>query len=185
VIRATARIIRFSVSSGTSDFPYAPAPLPQTLLSLKKTDTIELQIASDAMALPTREQVATWVSAARLDNGDATIVVRIVDEPESRQLNRDYRGKDRPTNVLSFPFEPPPGIPEEHLGDLVICAPVVFREAGEQQKQPEAHWAHMVVHGVLHLQGFDHQNSEEAEEMESLERQILAELGYSDPYGDT
>jgi probable rRNA maturation factor len=151
---------------------------------LTETNRIELQVASDVTALPTREQIATWVSAARLDHGDGTIVVRIVDEPESRQLNRDYRGKDRPTNVLSFPFEPPPGIPEEHLGDLVICAPVVFREAREQQKQPEAHWAHMVVHGVLHLQGLDHQNSEEAEEMESLERQILARLGYSDPYGE-
>ncbi|MGD8235241.1 MAG: rRNA maturation RNase YbeY [Chromatiales bacterium] len=153
---------------------------------MTETNRIELQVASDARALPTCEQVTSWVSAARLDHGDATIVVRIVDEAESRQLNRDYRGKDRPTNVLSFPFEPPPGIPEEqeHLGDLVICAPVVFREAREQQKQPEAHWAHMVVHGVLHLQGYDHQNIEEAEEMESLERQILARLGYSDPYGE-
>ena len=151
---------------------------------MTEINRIELQIASDASALPTGEQVATWVSAARLDDGDATIVVRIVDEPESRQLNRDFRGKDKPTNVLSFPFEPPTGIPEEHLGDLVICAPVVFHEAREQQKQPEAHWAHMVVHGVLHLQGLDHQNSEEAEEMESLERQILARLGYSDPYGE-
>lgn len=154
-------------------------------LPLTRTDSIELQIASDADALPTRAQVATWVSAARLDKNEDSVVIRIVDEPESRQLNRDYRGKDRPTNVLSFPFEPPPGIPEEHLGDLVICAPVVFREAQEQHKQPEAHWAHMVVHGVLHLQGLDHQNSEEAEEMESLERHILARLGYSDPYGET
>ncbi len=164
--------------------PICTGNLTYHTLPLTETDSIELQIASDATALPTIEQVATWVSAARLDNGDATIVVRIVDESESRQLNRDYRGKDRPTNVLSFPFEPPPGIPEEHLGDLVICAPVVFREAQEQQKQPEAHWAHMLVHGVLHLQGFDHQNSEEAEEMESLERQILARLGYPDPYGE-
>ena len=152
---------------------------------MTETDNIDLQIASNETDLPTSDQVATWVSAARIEHGDATIVVRIVDEPESRQLNRDYRGKDKPTNVLSFPFEPPPGIPEEHLGDLVICAPVVFREAREQQKQPEAHWAHMVVHGVLHLQGFDHQNSGEAEAMESLERQILAGLGYSDPYGET
>ncbi len=183
MIRATARIIRFE-SLPVQAAPISTGDISSHTLPLTKTDSIELQIASDATALPTSEQVAIWVSAARLDNGDATVVVRIVDEPESRQLNRDYRGKDRPTNVLSFPFEPPPGIPEEHLGDLVICAPVVFREAQEQQKQPEAHWAHMVVHGILHLQGFDHQNSEEAEEMESLERQILARLGYSDPYGE-
>jgi probable rRNA maturation factor len=152
---------------------------------LAETDSIDLQIASNAQDLPTPGQLTAWVSAARLDENQGSIVIRIVDEPESRQLNRDYRGKDRPTNVLSFPFEPPPGIPEEHLGDLVICAPIVFREAQEQHKQPEAHWAHMVVHGVLHLQGLDHQNSEEAEEMESLERHILARLGYSDPYGET
>ena len=151
---------------------------------MTETDNIELQIASNTRDLPAATQFATWVSAARLDDSEGSVVIRIVDEPESRQLNRDYRGKDRPTNVLSFPFEPPPGIPEEHLGDLVICAPVVFREAQEQLKEPEAHWAHMVVHGVLHLQGFDHQNSAEAEEMESLERQILARLGYSDPYGE-
>jgi probable rRNA maturation factor len=174
----------FSVSSGAGDLDAHRQPRLTPPLTLTETDTIELQIASDATALPTGEQVAAWVSAARLDDGAATIVVRIVDEPESRRLNRDFRGKDRPTNVLSFPFETPPGIPEEHLGDLVICAPVVLREAREQQKQPEAHWAHMVVHGVLHLQGFDHQNSGEAEEMESLERHILARLGYSDPYGE-
>ena len=100
-------------------------------------------------------------------------------------LNRDYRGKDCPTNVLSFPMELPEEFNMPMLGDLVICAPVVAREAEEQGKSPESHWAHMVVHGVLHLQGYDHQNSAEAEEMESLERRILAGLGYPDPYGDT
>lgn len=152
---------------------------------LPDTPTIELQIASTAAGLPGADQLAAWAAAARLDDGEASIVIRIVDEPESRRLNRDYRGKDKPTNVLSFPFDPPPGVPEAHLGDLVICAPVVFAEAQQQQKTPEAHWAHMVVHGTLHLQGYDHQNSVEAEEMESLERRILASLGYPDPYGDT
>ena len=153
-------------------------------LPLAETDNITLQIVTDATGLPAPGQFVTWASAARLDREEASVVIRIVDETESRQLNRDYRGKDSPTNVLSFPFEPPAGIREEHLGDLVICAPVVLREAQEQNKQPEAHWAHMVVHGMLHLQGHDHQNSKEAEEMESLERQILDGLGYSDPYGD-
>jgi probable rRNA maturation factor len=144
---------------------------------------LELQVVSKTASLPTPEQFATWADAARLEGAAGSILIRIVDPEESRQLNHDYRGMDKPTNVLSFPFEAPPGIPEEHLGDLVICAPVVAAEAGEQHKPLEAHWAHMVVHGVLHLQGLDHQNNAEAEEMESLERQILAGLGYSDPYG--
>ena len=93
--------------------------------------------------------------------------------------------KDGATNVLSFPHEQLPGIAPSLLGDVVICAPVVASEAVAQGKSLEAHWAHMVVHGVLHLQGYDHQNSAEAEEMESLERRILAGLGYPDPYGDT
>ena len=152
---------------------------------LADNPTIELQIASNAAGLPDADELEAWAAAARLDGSDASIVIRIVDEAESRQLNRDYRGRDKPTNVLSFPFEPPPGVPEAHLGDLVICAPVVLAEAREQNKSTEAHWAHMVVHGVLHLQGYDHQNSAEAEEMESLERRILAGLGYPDPYGDT
>lgn len=152
---------------------------------LVEADIIELQIASNVAELPTQQQFASWTDAARLEPGQSTVVIRIVDTDESRQLNRDYRGKDTPTNVLSFPFEAPPGVPVEHLGDLVICAPVVASEAAGQNKSPEAHWAHMVVHGVLHLQGLDHQNNAQAEEMESLERQILSGLGYSDPYGDT
>ena len=114
-----------------------------------------------------------------------TLVVRIVDESESESLNTTYRQKHQSTNVLSFPFEAPPGIDEPHLGDLVVCAPVVEREAQQQNKSLESHWAHMIVHGVLHLQGLDHQNEQEAEEMESLERQILADLGYPDPYETT
>ena len=108
--------------------------------------------------------------------------MRIVDEAESQQLNFDYREKDKPTNVLSFPFQCPPGIELPLLGDLVICAQVVAREAAEQQKTVTAHWAHMVVHGCLHLLGFDHINDEDAAEMEAEEIQILQELGFANPY---
>jgi len=137
--------------------------------------------------LPSRTQLAEWTAAALLSRADPVeLVIRIVDEGESQALNRDYRGKDRPTNVLSFPFEAPPELPPEVagelLGDLVICAPVVAREAQVQGKPLLAHWAHMVVHGLLHLQGYDHQNDAEAGEMEGLERRILATLGVADPY---
>lgn len=112
----------------------------------------------------------------------AEVVVRVVDEAESAALNEAYRGRRGPTNVLSFPFEAPPGASTGLLGDLVICAPVVAREAQEQGKPARAHWAHMVVHGVLHLLGYDHQTPVQAVEMEDLERDILARLGYPDPY---
>ncbi|MGL4679992.1 MAG: rRNA maturation RNase YbeY, partial [Plesiomonas shigelloides] len=108
--------------------------------------------------------------------------IRIVDEEESHHLNLTYRGKDKPTNVLSFPFEAPPGIELPLLGDLIICRQVVEAEAVEQQKELSAHWAHMVVHGSLHLLGYDHIEDEEAEEMESLETEIMQEMGYPDPY---
>ena len=105
-----------------------------------------------------------------------------MDEAESRQLNRDYRGKDSPTNVLSFPFEAPPQVASPLLGDLVICAPVVADEARDQGKPLLAHWAHMVVHGVLHLQGYDHQTDAEAERMEEIECRILQNLHFPNPY---
>jgi probable rRNA maturation factor len=108
--------------------------------------------------------------------------VRIVDEQESAELNEQYRHKQGPTNVLSFPFECPPGVELNLLGDLVICAPVVQREAQQQQKQELAHWAHMVVHGTLHLLGYDHLQQDEAEAMENREIRIMEDLGYSDPY---
>lgn len=118
---------------------------------------------------------------AAIGTGRGELTLRIVGEAESRALNRRYRGKDRPTNVLSFPAEAAPG--EKRLGDLVICAPVVAREAAEQGKHPGAHWAHMVVHGCLHLLGYDHELRQEAEAMEAKERKILTRLGFSDPYG--
>ena len=110
------------------------------------------------------------------------MTVRIVDEAESHELNLNYRGKDRPTNVLSFPFECPDEVELPLLGDLVICRQVVEREAQEQDKPVMAHWAHMVVHGSLHLLGYDHIEDDEAEEMESLEAQIMTGLGFADPY---
>ena len=144
---------------------------------------MEIQRVSILPGLPADGQLTAWVMATPLaEMAVAELVVRIVDEAESQDLNQQYRGKTKPTNVLSFPFEAPPGFPCNHLGDLVICAPVVEREAREQGKSPEAHWAHMLVHGVLHLLGHDHQNDAEADEMEGLEVRILARLGFPDPY---
>ncbi|RMG56623.1 MAG: rRNA maturation RNase YbeY [Gammaproteobacteria bacterium] len=145
---------------------------------------LELQVSGTLDGVPPEAEFERWLQAALEDlPGETSVVIRIVDEAESQALNAAYRGKDRPTNVLSFPFEPPPGLPAEaHLGDLVICAPVVRHEAAEQGKAEQAHWAHMVVHGVLHLRGFDHIQADEAERMEALERAILARLGYPDPY---
>ena len=145
------------------------------------TLAVEVQRAADE-PLPADAALIGWAQAAWQGEADAGVVIRLVGADESQTLNRDYRGKDRPTNVLSFPFDVPPGVPCDHLGDLVICAPVVQAEAAEQGKSPESHWAHMVVHGMLHLQGFDHMDEAEAEEMEAIEKEILLGLGYRDPY---
>ncbi|HKK22196.1 MAG TPA: rRNA maturation RNase YbeY, partial [Pseudohaliea sp.] len=124
-----------------------------------------------------------WVAAALGgDGGAAELTVRVVDEAEGRELNRRYRGKDYATNVLSFPADLPPGVDLPLLGDLVLCAPVVAREAAGQGKLEAHHWAHLTVHGVLHLLGEDHQGDAEAERMEAAERRILAGLGMPDPY---
>ena len=145
---------------------------------------IDLQIACEQESgLPTAEQIEQWATAAVQPQSDEVeMTVRIVDEPESHELNLNYRGKDRPTNVLSFPFECPDEVELPLLGDLVICRQVVEREAQEQDKPLMAHWAHMVVHGSLHLLGYDHIEDDEAEEMESLETQIMTGLGFADPY---
>lgn len=137
--------------------------------------------------LPSAEQLQYWASAAldgRTEFQQPELTIRLVAEAESQALNSEYRGKDYPTNVLSFPFEVPPEVPLELLGDLIICAQVVQREAVEQGKTAEAHWAHMVVHGCLHLLGYDHIKDDEADIMENLERRIMATLGFSDPYPD-
>ena len=144
---------------------------------------LEIQRVSDAPEQPTDEQFRRWAGAALTGRrGRAELTLRLVDEEESRALNREYRGRDRPTNVLSFPFQVPPEVPSDLLGDLVICAPLVTGEAAEQGKSTEAHWAHLVVHGILHLLGYDHQRLPESREMEALEIRILAGLGFSDPY---
>ncbi len=144
---------------------------------------LEIQNATQAEQLPADESFIRWAQAAlRQEREQAEIVIRLVDESESQELNREYRGKDMPTNVLSFPSNLPEVIDSNLLGDLVICAPVVMREAGEQGKSTEAHWAHMVVHGVLHLLGYDHLTEDEAETMELLEKDVLAGLGFQDPY---
>ena len=145
---------------------------------------VDLQIATENIeGLPTEEQIVQWATAAIQPEGnEVEMTVRIVDEAESHELNLTYRGKDRPTNVLSFPFECPDEVVLPLLGDLVICRQVVEREASEQEKPLMAHWAHMVVHGSLHLLGYDHIEDDEAEEMESLETQIMQGLGFDDPY---
>ncbi len=144
---------------------------------------LELQRATEIEPLPTIADFEGWVEQALEGHRDeAELAIRLVDEAESQQLNREYRGKDRPTNVLSFPADLPAVVASPLLGDLVICAPVVLREAKEQGKTEEAHWAHMVVHGVLHLVGYDHQNEQEAAEMEGIEAALLKEMGYRNPY---
>ncbi len=149
---------------------------------------LDLQLASEGPA-PERAGFLRWCEQAQGQRpGDSELTIRLVDEDEGRALNHRYRHRDYPTNVLSFPADIPEGPDGEPLldipllGDLVICVPVVIREALEQHKQPEAHWAHLVIHGCLHLLGHDHLDDDEAEEMENLERQLLAGLGYSDPY---
>lgn len=145
---------------------------------------LDYQLAQEeATGIPGEASVHRWVEAALAGRRDeAELTVRVVDEDESAELNGLYRKKQGPTNVLSFPFEAPPGLELPLLGDIVVCAPVVVREAAEQGKTVEAHWAHMVVHGTLHLLGYDHLEQGEAEEMEALETAILAGLGYPNPY---
>jgi len=149
---------------------------------------VEVQIVSRS-ALPAGADLARWAQSV-LDwaptpdgkpAGDGEICVRVVDEKESRTLNLRYRNKDRSTNVLSFPADL--DLPEGRVwGDIVVCAPVVAAEAAEQGKTPDAHFAHMIVHGVLHLLGYDHQSGADADTMESLEREILGRFGIGDPY---
>ncbi|GGC79708.1 MULTISPECIES: rRNA maturation RNase YbeY [Vreelandella] len=146
---------------------------------------IDRQAAIDEPLLPSLEQLTHWVGCVfsrHPDDDRLELTIRFVDEEESQALNSDYRGKDKPTNVLSFPFENPPGITLPLLGDLIICHAVVAQEADEQQKPLAHHYAHMVVHGTLHLMGYDHIDEQEAEEMEQLERELLATLNIPDPY---
>ncbi|WP_434137172.1 rRNA maturation RNase YbeY [Photobacterium leiognathi] len=145
---------------------------------------LDLQYATESQdGLPTEAEFQQWLDAAVTPfQADAEVTIRLVDEADSHELNLEYRGKDCPTNVLSFPFEAPPGIELELLGDLIICRQVVEKEALEQNKPLKAHWAHMVVHGSLHLLGYDHIEDDEAEEMEGLETEIMQNMGFVDPY---
>jgi probable rRNA maturation factor len=144
---------------------------------------IEVQVVFSSPGQPDKAQIQQWVDAALQSYGkDTEIVVRIVDVHESAQLNKQYRHKPGPTNILSFPADIPEGIGLNLLGDLVVCAPVVEREAIEQQKLLTHHWAHIIIHGVLHLLGYDHIEDDQAEVMESLEIKILQTLNISNPY---
>jgi len=152
-----------------------------------------MQIASDAGDLPDEEHLHRWIVSALQgadanDAGDFEVSVRVVNEDESRDLNSRYRQQDKATNVLSFQYDGLDGLPEEAirpLGDLVICAPVVAREASQQNKAILDHWAHMVIHGTLHLLGYDHDDDAQAATMETLETNILREFGIENPYRET
>ncbi len=152
--------------------------------------TADLQVACNASDIPSADEFKTWVAEAvgqsgRAPDRDTEIAVRVVDADEIRTLNRLYRDKDTPTNVLSFPAGAIEGLPPEAprlLGDVVVCASVVAAEAAEQGKAVADHWAHMIVHGTLHLLGFDHETDAEAAEMEALEARILASQSVTDPY---
>ena len=152
----------------------------------KNSITIDLQNVSNSLSVPDIQLITDWVnSALTADYGVLEQTIRIVDEIESQQLNKAYRAQDKPTNVLSFPSDDSSYLDYVHLGDLVICAPIVDQESQQQKKPLLAHWAHMVVHGMLHLQGFDHIEDEDALKMEALEIEILAELGHTNPYQNT
>jgi probable rRNA maturation factor len=142
---------------------------------------VEVQDVCGSPDVPSLEQFLRWAGPA-VSRQDSEVVIRIVDDAESAALNQRYRHKNGPTNVLSFHFQVPPGIPNQLLGDLVICAPLVRDEAARQGKPLEAHWAHLTVHGLLHLQGFDHVDESDAALMEAEEIAILEKLGIPNPY---
>jgi probable rRNA maturation factor len=144
---------------------------------------VQIQYAVPKRGIPLKADFQRWVEAALSNQSkNAEVTIRIADEDEVAELNRRYRGKEGATNILSFPFEALVPLKIPFLGDVVICAPVVMREALEQDKDEKAHWAHLVIHGVLHLLGFDHQQETEAQQMEDLEITILKSLDYSHPY---
>ncbi len=145
--------------------------------------TVDLQLAEGAGDAPSQDRFEAWALAAVAGRrGECELSVRVVGSDESRELNRRYRDKDRPTNVLAFPADMPPGPAEDLLGDLVICGDVVREEAAAQGKPEPNHWAHLVVHGTLHLLGYDHETQAGALEMEQLETAVLAGLGVPNPY---
>jgi len=155
-------------------------------IKIPMTIEVDVQYAADFPDLPDEKQFRYWVETALKDLKDnAELTIRIVDEAEGTELNEKWRKSKGPTNVLSFSNEGVSEIAPDLLGDIVICAPVVAREAKEQNKNSQSHWAHMVIHGVLHLTGFDHIDPEDADRMESLEINILEKLNYKNPYLST
>ena len=157
------------------------------------TLTVEVSISdeltSDAGELsdddvPEPELLQSWAKAAYLGETPAVASLLVTTADEVQSLNKQYRNKDKPTNVLSFPMESPAEIDVSLLGDIVLCAPVIKQEAEQQSRSEVSHWAHMVVHGMLHLQGYDHIDNDDAEQMEKLEIEILSQLGFANPYQD-
>ncbi|NOR70961.1 MAG: rRNA maturation RNase YbeY [Methylomarinum sp.] len=146
-------------------------------------NVLDLQLVSESKNLPSQDQFQYWVdSVLKDDSQDSEIVIRVVDEDEMTQFNEQYRNKTGSTNILSFPFDAPDAVESDLLGDLLVCAAVVEREAQQQDKILEHHWAHMIVHGVLHLLGYDHIDDQDAEEMEALEVKILKTIKINNPY---
>ena len=148
-------------------------------------NNLDILIASElgGNAMPSHEQMSLWTAAALpSDKRSAQVCLRVVDEQESRAMNLLYRKKDSPTNVLSFPCDFPANVGHELIGDLLVCAPLVNRQAIEQNKHRDAHWAHMLIHGTLHLCGYDHVEDSQAQVMEALETKILTSLGFAPPY---
>ncbi len=153
--------------------------------------TVEVSISEDFISemsesgdddVPEPELLQSWAEAAYLNTAPAVASVLVTTSDEIQQLNKQYRDKDKPTNVLSFPMQSPAEVDPRLLGDIALCAPVIKQEANQQSKSEKSHWAHMVVHGMLHLQGYDHIKNDEAEIMEQLEIKILNQLGFANPY---
>ena len=144
---------------------------------------VDIQYAVTVDGMPEESEIRQWVLQTLPEQNKASeLTIRVVDEAEITALNRQYRGKEGATNVLSFPYEAIPGVASDLLGDVVICAPVVASESVAQSKPLDAHWAHIVIHGVLHLLGYDHHQDDEAHKMEARETELLDSLGYANPY---
>jgi len=156
-------------------------PMNDTRKTRGRMTKIEIQNASKDRDIPADKQLQDWATSALGDTDKDRLTIRIVDEEESAALNRDWRGREGPTNVLSFTYGDDQHVPD-YLGDIVICATVIMREASEQGKPVGAHWAHMIIHGILHLQGYDHQEQKETGEMEQLETRLLNAIGFNNPY---
>ena len=148
---------------------------------------INLDVQREVDALPKDDQLLKWLKETLEfeQHGDTELTIRFVGEKESAELNEQYRHRNGSTNILSFPFDAPAEVKLDLLGDLIICADVVKNEARQQKKEELAHWAHMVIHGTLHLLGYDHLTDEQANVMEVKEIKILSQLGYTDPYRKT